>query len=85
MSTWIEELVNLHQTPEDRRSKYWLVRSLGGSVALARRFRDCRLPKIERLYGLAQSNQRQPVQERLALYFVDPLKNPALIQRGRTT
>jgi len=77
--------VNLHQTPQERQGKYNLVISMGGTPALARRFRDCRLAKIERLFGLTTTNNKLPVQERLALYFPDPLKNPALIQRGGTT
>ncbi len=45
-------LVNLWQTQEHRREKYWLLRSLGCNIALARQRRDWRLTKIERAYNL---------------------------------
>lgn len=75
MGDWKLNLVNLWQSPDERRQKYWLVKSLGGSAELAHRFRDCRLSKIERLFGLDRSNKHAPTQERLALHFKS-IKHP---------
>jgi len=44
--------VNLWQSPEHRKEKYYLVLSLGGTYAQAERMRDWRLNKIERLFNL---------------------------------
>lgn len=43
--------VNMVQTPRERREKYYLLRSIGLSVAKARQARDFRLSAIERLYA----------------------------------
>lgn len=48
-------LVNLKQTPEERRAKFWLCRSMGYNNAQSRRMRDWRLAKIERCLGLAET------------------------------
>ncbi len=45
------KLVNQGQTAEERREKYWLVRSCGGTSYDAMRMRDWRLAKIERFFG----------------------------------
>ena len=42
--------VNLWQTAEERREKYWLVRSLGLSSSWAAAIRDWPLSKIERRF-----------------------------------
>ena len=44
-------LVNYHQTKEERRDKYWLLRSIGINVSWARKGRDLRMSTIERFYG----------------------------------
>jgi len=44
--------VNLWQTPEERREKYHLARSLGVNAAWAEVMRDWPLSKIERRFGL---------------------------------
>lgn len=49
-SAWYDQLVNAHQTSEERRSKYWLLRSIGVSPGQARYKRDWRLSKLERVY-----------------------------------
>lgn len=49
--------VNLWQSAEHRKEKYYLVRSLGGTYAQAERMRDWRLNKIERLFGLPLTPQ----------------------------
>jgi len=51
-SKWNKNLINLWQSPEDRREKYHLCRSLGCNSYHAKRMRDWRLPKIERLFNL---------------------------------
>ncbi len=43
--------INLVQSSEERQQKYWLAISCGASPAQARRMRDWRLSKIERLYA----------------------------------
>lgn len=49
------KFVNLWQSPDERKEKYWLCRTLGESYSSARRMRDWRLTKIEeyfiRFYG----------------------------------
>lgn len=50
-SNWRRSLVNLHQTPEERKSKYKLSRALGGSCYQADRMRDWRWNKIARWAG----------------------------------
>lgn len=52
LGEWKRHLVNLWQSSEERRQKYWLCRSLGANQAQATRMRDWRLSKIERLYNL---------------------------------
>lgn len=34
---WTRHLINLWQSPEERKEKYWLVKSLGGSQSQANR------------------------------------------------
>lgn len=58
-------LINLHQTPEERRSKYWLAKSLSCSPAQARFWRDVRLSYIERYFGLEPSNRRESISVRV--------------------
>lgn len=50
-------LVNLWQTAEERRAKYWLCRSLGANPSWATSMRDWRLSKIERKYNLPITNK----------------------------
>jgi len=50
------QFINLWQTAEERKQKYWLARSMGASWDLARRCRDWRLSKIERLFKIEPSN-----------------------------
>lgn len=47
----LTEFVNLWQSPEERREKYYLLRSIGLSHEKARRGRDFRLSTIERQYA----------------------------------
>lgn len=47
-----EPFVNFEQTSEERAEKYWLCRSLGVSASNCRRYRDWRMSKIERHFGL---------------------------------
>lgn len=47
--------INLWQSSEERRAKYWLVRTCGGSDSLAQRMRDWRLSKIERHFNLEET------------------------------
>lgn len=49
---WQRHLVNLWQSPGERRDKYHLVLSLGVNTSWAIRMRDWRLSKIERFFGL---------------------------------
>ena len=49
------KFVNLWQSSEERRAKYWLARSLGANSSLAHRMRDWRLSKIERRFGLEET------------------------------
>ena len=46
----VYRFVNLWQTPEERRKKYFLLKSIGVNSSMARRQRDWRMSKIERLY-----------------------------------
>ena len=46
-----KEFVNLWQTKEERREKYWLMRSIGFNSYWASRFRDFRLCVLERKFG----------------------------------
>lgn len=46
------KLINLWQSSEERQEKYHLARSCGANNSWARRMRDWRLSKIERLYNL---------------------------------
>lgn len=45
-------LVNLFQTNDERKEKYWLVKTLGCNSSMAQRLRDWPLRKIERRFGL---------------------------------
>ena len=45
------QFVNLWQTADERKRKYWLLRSIGLSSAWARHGRDLRMSTIERFYG----------------------------------
>lgn len=56
MSQWVKYLVNLRQTPEERRRKYALVRFLGGNRSHAERLRDWRWNKIARRFGYQDFN-----------------------------
>jgi len=49
-------LVNLHQSAQERREKYWLARSAGASPGWARALRDWRLPTLESFLGLLPNN-----------------------------
>lgn len=51
MTQWSRKLVNLRQTPEERRLKYFLARHLGAGWWEAQRMRDWRWNKIARRYG----------------------------------
>jgi hypothetical protein len=46
------KLVNLWQSKEERKEKYWLARACGANSYHAMRERDWRLSKIERKYRL---------------------------------
>jgi len=46
------KFINLWQSSEERKAKYWLLRSLGANSYHAMRMRDWRLSKIERLFNL---------------------------------
>lgn len=50
------ELVNLWQSSEERRDKYKLTILMGATWENAQRMRDWRLAKIERYFGIVQSN-----------------------------
>lgn len=47
--------INYSQMPSERREKYWLVISCGGSYYDAQKMRDWRLSKIERFFGLLET------------------------------
>lgn len=49
--------INHFQTNEWRRAKYWLARSLGISSHWAAVWRDRRLTKLERAYGLTRDKE----------------------------
>jgi len=53
----MSNFVNLWQSPEDRQAKYHLARSLGVDYRWARRMRDWRLSKIERLFHIQFQEQ----------------------------
>ncbi|KKM03468.1 hypothetical protein LCGC14_1774070 [marine sediment metagenome] len=64
--------INNFQTPEWRKKKYWLARSLGLSASHARVWRDRRLTKLERAYDLVpDTNLRLGPDGRMHLYSVD--------------
>ena len=44
-------LINLYQTPEQRRLKYYLARALGATCYTAQRLRDWRWNTIARYFG----------------------------------
>lgn len=46
------KLINLWQSSDHKRAKYWLARSCSANPSHARRIRDWRLSKIERCYNL---------------------------------
>lgn len=56
--SWVKGLVNLHQTPEDRYTKYWAVIAWGETSAMARRMRDWRWTSIYRYFGLWHPNHK---------------------------
>ena len=68
------KLVNLWQSKEDRRSKYWLARSLGMNSSWARIMADWRLSKIERLFHLTRSNKFVPecMRAQAHIYWAQP-------------
>jgi len=49
---WAKHLVNLNQTPAQRKEKYELALKLGANPAHARRMRDWPESKIRRRFGL---------------------------------
>lgn len=51
MGTWRDNLVNVKQTPEERRNKYKLAREFGADPSWAARMRDFHSPKIFRWAG----------------------------------
>ena len=51
-TAWAKHLVNLNQTPAERKAKYLLVLRLGGTPNDARQMRDWREAKIKRAYGI---------------------------------
>ena len=57
----LSKFVNLWQSPEERKGKYYLLRSIGLSVVRARQGRDFRISVIERLYAkeLGLNNGKQ--------------------------
>lgn len=68
-------LINLWQTAEERQGKYWLAISFGATPNNARRMRDWRLVKIERLFNLAPSkyhSRRQHDKQLKKLGFLPP-------------
>lgn len=50
-TSYFKQLVNEHQTPEERRAKYYLCVRLGDSWQLAQKRRDWRWNKIARVHG----------------------------------
>ena len=69
-------LVNLKQTPEERREKYWLCRSFGLNSYQAMRRRDWRLSKIERALGIEETyNPSTKAYDRNMTPFL-PITNP---------
>jgi len=50
--SWVKGLVNLHQTPEQRREKYDFVRGLGLSSYHAKKMRDWRWSKLYRFFNI---------------------------------
>ncbi len=56
-------LVNAHQTKEERRQKYWLARSLGKNSYWAQAMRDWSLPALERRLGIEQTPIPTPAGE----------------------
>lgn len=52
-TNWARHLVNLHQTPEERRAKYAYARKLGANASHAQRMKDWRWNKIKRRFGIA--------------------------------
>lgn len=50
-SNWYKGLVNAHQTPAERRTKYAYCKQQGLSVSLSRRCSSWRWSKIYRLLG----------------------------------
>ena len=48
------KLINLWQSSEERKEKYWLARACGVNSYHAGRMRDWRLSKIERRFGLTE-------------------------------
>lgn len=44
-------LINLNQTKEERKRKYWLGRSIGLNASWSAKIRDWRMSAIERQYA----------------------------------
>jgi len=55
LDDYTRSLVNYKQTPEHRRGKYWLCRTMGLNAHQSIRMRDWRLSKIERCLGLLET------------------------------
>lgn len=68
--------VNFWQTNEERKQKYWLLRSHGINSPQARRKRDWRLAKIERFLGIEPSNYHRRKQHDEALNRLCPIADP---------
>lgn len=47
-------LINLEQTNDERKAKYWLCRSLGSNASWARAMRDWPIAKLERRFNLTR-------------------------------
>lgn len=69
----MNHLVNYSQTPQERREKYHLAKSLGCNATWAHRLRDWRLSKIERMFHLCfdEHHQNAPVYKPYAQFLLD--------------
>jgi len=47
----VRRLINLHQTKDERKKKYWLARSIGLNSYRASQVRDWRMSTIERYFA----------------------------------
>lgn len=59
MSTWRSNLVNLNQSPEERRAKYVFLRRHGKNTAWSVAMRDWRWSKIYRCLGIKEVIAKQ--------------------------